>query len=64
MFDDDWNEDQEAELRKFEWKQKQYEKARQSYPKGEPRCYCSKCGELLRFNSINYHEGWHIDGCD
>lgn len=25
--------------------------------------FCSKCGQLLRFNSFNWMEGYHIDGC-
>lgn len=25
---------------------------------------CSKCGEILKYKSISYNEGYHIDGCD
>lgn len=25
---------------------------------------CPYCGDILKYNSINYHEGYHIDGCD
>lgn len=28
------------------------------------KIYCSKCGELLKYNSINYYEGFHVDGCE
>jgi hypothetical protein len=35
-----------------------------SYPTGTEHIYCSKCGELLRYNSMSYHEGFHIDSCD
>jgi hypothetical protein len=40
-------------------------KALASYPDGknvEVR-YCSICGEPLRYRSVSYDEGWHIDSC-
>jgi hypothetical protein len=28
------------------------------------RKFCPKCGQELKPGSINYFEGFHIDGCD
>jgi hypothetical protein len=45
---------------------KQYEKAKASYEGKEkvfPKVCCNKCNCLLVANSINYHEGYCLDGC-
>lgn len=39
------------------------EKAYESYPEGKEVVYCDHCGEPLRYMSISYQEGCHIDSC-
>lgn len=38
------------------------DKGEKNYPDLEDRT-CPKCGWLLVRGSINYHEGFHFDGC-
>ena len=38
-----------------------FSKARNSYPEGAEYAFCPYCGELLIYESISYHEGFHIE---
>lgn len=46
-----------------EFQQQQMKDALKAYPEGEQVVCCKKCGSPLRYNSISYHEGFHIDSC-
>lgn len=44
--------------------QDENEKELKSYEGTEARPrYCLWCSQVLRYNSISYHEGFHIDSC-
>lgn len=59
---DEMDTDEQSQMRAY--LQKEREKALASYPVGEDHRCCSYCGELLTYNSMAYHEGWHFDSCE
>jgi len=46
-----------------EFLESERKKAYESYPEGEEVVHCGYCGEPLRYRSVSYHEGFHIDSC-
>jgi hypothetical protein len=50
------------------WLIEQHEKAVKSYTAAglteEDYKYCSRCGDLMVYDSMAYHEGWHFDSCE
>lgn len=49
-----------------QWEQRNYEVAVESYKdvdfEVEAR-YCPQCGQLMRYRSLAYEEGYHFDSC-
>ena len=56
-----FEEDFENDMFYAEWQAQETEKALKSYPEGVDYVFCPYCGELLIYNSISYHEGFHIE---
>lgn len=62
MLEADPREVKEEEVDNLDWYYEKLEKADQEHPDMEDK-YCHKCGMFLVKDSINYHEGYHFDGC-
>jgi hypothetical protein len=59
-FDDDFH--RESFFRFLEQQREEAEKSYEGLPESEKR-YCPYCGELMKWASISYFEGFHIDSC-
>jgi hypothetical protein len=57
--------DQEmADLAQAEqWADREASKYLAEYPPNAEVRECSKCGRVMRYNSMAYHEGFHFDSC-
>ena len=47
-----------------QWQQKHHQEVVDSYPEDEEGVFCYKCGSLLKYKSMSYYEGYHIDSCE
>lgn len=60
----DWIEEDghERVMEQLDKWRKEAEKSYDEHPNLEQR-HCSRCGELMRANSMAYLEGYHFDSC-
>jgi hypothetical protein len=49
----------------LEWEEKEYVKSLNSYEglSDDDIRHCTRCGQLMKYNSMAYWEGYHFDSC-